>query len=65
MRTRKRITITLETNGAAFDDCEQAEVSRILRQLCREFAHGIPCPSDHALQDINGNTAGRVEMVRI
>lgn len=61
MRQPKRITIVIDTANAAFDDCEQGEVSRILRQLCRELAHGIPPTSERRLKDINGNAIGRVE----
>ena len=64
MRHTKQITITINTAGAAFDDCEHGETSRILRQLCREIAHGIPCPSLRPLRDINGNTCGQIETAR-
>jgi hypothetical protein len=64
MRQAKEITITIDTRNAAFDECEQAEVSRILRQLCRELSHGMACPTEFPLKDINGNTIGRYLVAR-
>lgn len=65
MKHRKQITITIDTSNAAFDDCEQGEVSRILRNLCRDIAHGIPCPSIRPLHDLNGNSIGNIAIERI
>ena len=61
MRHRKTISIVIETNGAAFDDHEAGEVSRILRTLCRELADDMR-PGQNGLYDINGNTAGNVKI---
>jgi hypothetical protein len=61
MRTPHNIVIEIDTSNAAFDECPQSEVSRILRGLCRDLAHGI----DHdtrPLYDINGNSIGRVDI---
>lgn len=56
----EKITITITTNGAAFDDMPGAEVSTILRNLAATFARGgIPGAK---LRDSNGNTCGAVSI---
>lgn len=51
------ITITIHTEGAAFDE-PATEVARILRDLAGTFArHGLP---GEKLRDLNGNTCGSV-----
>ncbi len=74
MRTRKRITITLETHGAAFDDCEHGEIARIIRNVARSIADntfdidGSPrlhVLYDGTLLDTNGNTCGHVTVETI
>ena len=65
-RQRKTITIQIETSGAAFDNHEAGEVSRILRTLCRDLCADNLTPGQNGLYDINGNTAGNcnVELSR-
>ena len=66
MRQRKRITITIETHNAAFDDCEHGEIARILRHAAKRYAdQSRDWRDDGALLDINGNRCGKVETVTI
>lgn len=56
----ERITITIDTSNAAFDDAPASEVARILTDLAKVFARaGFP-PS--VLRDDNGNTCGSVRI---
>lgn len=65
-RTRRRITLVIETNGAAFDDCEHGEIARILRTTAKSFAEQSRDWRDSGkLLDINGNTCGRVDIKTI
>lgn len=53
----EKITITIETANAAFDNAPE-EVARILHELADRFQQrAIP----EKLRDINGNTCGTVE----
>jgi hypothetical protein len=58
------ITITIETDNAAFEDNREAEVARILADYARRLADGLAnLPlTTQPLRDINGNTCGRVEV---
>ena len=59
----ERITITLETGNAAFDDAPATEIGRILRELADRIERdGIP--PDY-LYDVNGNRVGRVDVKRL
>lgn len=61
MKNRQRITITLETSNAAFDDCEHGEIARILRGAAKSFAEQSRDWRDAGkLLDTNGNTCGHV-----
>jgi hypothetical protein len=51
------ITIKINTDNAAFED-KDAEVARIMAQVCREFYSYGPQPS--RLRDSNGNTVGSI-----
>jgi hypothetical protein len=54
----ERITISIETGNAAFEDSPTGEIGRILRDLAERFEQdGIP---PEVLRDINGNTCGYV-----
>ena len=55
------IVITIETDGAAFQDNDNVgnEVARILRKLADRFGW---CPDPTLPYDSNGNTVGTVEM---
>lgn len=57
------ITITINTDNAAFRDKSEREVSRILAVLADDFLGG-PLDSfirdGEILRDINGNVVGRV-----
>lgn len=57
----ERITITIETGNAAFEDAPASEVARILRGLAERFEDAGDldgCP----VRDINGNTVGTVKV---
>lgn len=54
----EKITITIETGNAAFDDAPATEVGRILRDLADRFEFNGVVPQH--LRDINGNTVGTV-----
>lgn len=54
----ERITITIETGNAAFEDSPTAEIGRILRSLADRFERYGTHPEN--LRDINGNTCGKV-----
>jgi len=61
------ITITINTDNAAFEDNAGGEIARILRVTAAQFeenegylekaVHGTPC------RDFNGNTVGRIEVL--
>lgn len=51
------ITITIHTDGAAFDPDPRPEVARILRDLADRLEAGH---DPEKLRDINGNAAGEV-----
>ena len=54
-----RLTITINTDNAAFERDAFEEVSRILRELSDELKHrSIPTK----VRDINGNTVGTVRV---
>jgi len=55
----ERITITIETGNAAFDDAPMTEVARILRHIakrCEEYGD----PECIKPIDANGNTCGSI-----
>ena len=55
-----KITITINTENAAFDDNAAPEVNRILKKLQNRFTNtGF---EDRAIMDVNGNTVGNVEV---
>lgn len=58
-----KIKITIETDGAAFDDGMQGstEVSRILRGLSNDVFNDESL-EERYLKDLNGNTVGKVEV---
>ena len=61
MRQAKTIKIEIVTDGAAFDEHECGEVSRILRMVCRDICEYRELPPGHnGVYDINGNTTGNV-----
>jgi hypothetical protein len=53
-----RVTITLDTQNAAFDAGVEKEITRILRKLANDIEQGH---EKTVLQDINGNKVGTVE----
>lgn len=67
-----RVTITIDTDNAAFEDSLGYEVARVLRKLADTFnAHSALLDVDgehlheldgHKLRDINGNTVGSVKV---
>lgn len=58
MRAALKITLSIETSNAAFDEHEAGEIARILRTEARAIATGRL--GSGCLLDINGNTVGRV-----
>lgn len=59
------ITITINTDNAAFEDSGWTlETARILREAARRIQHNDPEETEDSfnLYDINGNTVGRVEV---
>jgi hypothetical protein len=54
----ERVTITIETQNAAFDDAPAYEIARILRDLAERFERDEIPP--RILFDANGNAAGSV-----
>lgn len=53
------ITITIDTDNAAFDNNPEGEAGRILRQLGNQFLSNIVY-DDMPIKDLNGNTVGHV-----
>lgn len=60
MRNALKISLTISTENAAFDDHEAGEIARILRTEARQIAGGRL--GTGSLLDINGNTCGRVHV---
>jgi hypothetical protein len=60
MRNALKITLTINTENAAFDDHEAGEIARILRTEAKQIAGGRL--GSGSLLDINGNTIGRVHV---
>lgn len=57
------ITITINCDSAAFEDCAGDEVARILRKVAERFDGDDSTASyGFSLKDINGNTVGRVDI---
>lgn len=55
------ITITINTDNAAFEDDYAREVERILLDVARRIKHeGREAGASFSLRDINGNTVGKV-----
>lgn len=48
--------IEFNTSGAAFEDCGDTEVERILEEIIRKVKNGH---SEGKILDINGNTIGK------
>ncbi len=59
-----QITITINTDNAAFEDNAETEVARTLANSARNLADGLTTIILGAtkLRDINGNTVGAVEI---
>lgn len=53
----ERVTITLETGNAAFEDAPATEIARILRDLADLIESGMGT-DETPLRDINGNRVG-------
>lgn len=54
------LNIEIETDNAAFDDNEAAELARILLELAHNLTYYGPMGIGENLRDINGNTVGHV-----
>lgn len=59
----ERITITIETGNAAFDDEPASEVARILFAVATRIQDGIT--DDIPVMDSNGITVGSVKIQRM
>ena len=57
------ITITIDTDNAAFSENEAQEVTRILETLTAKIGFdGQLQRGNQSVRDINGNTVGKVEV---
>ena len=57
------ITITINTDNAAFEDDPASEVAGILRDLAGLiYRQGVTTGTSYGLLDSNGNTVGSVEV---
>lgn len=56
----EKVEITIETGSAAFADEPATEIARILRKVAERFERDGALPDGMPLQDVNGNTCGRV-----
>ena len=52
-----KLTIQIDLDNAVFEDDRDAEVSRILDHIAREYVVGIGTSN---IQDINGSTIGTI-----
>jgi hypothetical protein len=60
-----RITVTIETGNAAFDENESGEVARILRvaaAIVIEAGYPLDRADGSKLHDINGNKVGKIKV---
>jgi len=58
----ERITITIDTGNAAFDDTPATEIGRILREIAENFeSFGV---GGGDILDVNGNVCGNVNIAR-
>lgn len=57
----KSITITINTENAAFESKPEMEVAQILRRLVTKLEIGYSATND-TLRDFNGNKVGTVEV---
>jgi hypothetical protein len=53
----KSVTIKIKTENAAFCDCPEQELSRILKELSEKLENG---KQPETLLDFNGNAVGEV-----
>jgi hypothetical protein len=57
-----QITITINTDNAAFNGDPAPEVARILYAFAHQLSDGLMNLAPRKLRDINGNTVGQVEV---
>ena len=57
----KQVTITIETENAAFEGHPGTELERILRGLAGYLEYAAYPPPDMPLFDINGNKVGELK----
>jgi len=55
------LSLSIDTENAAFDGNGSNEISRILTKLAEDIANGVEYPS---IRDINGNTVGKCEYTK-
>lgn len=60
------LRVLISTDNAAFTDMPNAELARILRDAASkvETATNRTLKDGIALRDVNGNTVGRVQLIR-
>ena len=58
-----KLTITINCDGAAFEEIPMLEAARILRKVVDALPSAIP-PSALILRDINGNVCGQVTVTK-
>jgi|OpeIllAssembly_1097287.scaffolds.fasta_scaffold662297_3 hypothetical protein len=56
----KKLTITIRTENAAFDESPELEVARILRSLANRME--VDGVEDRNILDVNGNKVGEVKV---
>lgn len=56
------ITITINTDNAAFVEDGEQEVARILTELSSDIARGAIDYDGANIRDINGNVVGRISL---
>lgn len=62
---KMNLTITLNTDNAAFCDTPEIEAARILHELAdRVEATGLQSGSKFKLHDFNGNTVGELKATK-
>jgi len=54
----EKVTVTIKTGNAAFEENPNMEIARILRELANNLEADV---QPGKLRDLNGNTVGTVE----
>ena len=54
-------TLNINMDNAAFDECPEIELARILQKITQEIITGLTY--NNKIKDINGNTVGNFEII--